>query len=69
MKNEVRLAGYRFTVQYKGVEYEIITDVCLDVFLFDGSIIPNPVENNHTPMEIKEFVEQEFLKGKVIGFD
>ena len=69
MKNEVRLTGYNFTIQYNNIEYEISTDVWLKVYLFDGSIIPNPEENNHTPIEIKEFVEQEFWEGKAIGFD
>lgn len=67
MKNEVRLTGYSFTIQYKNVEYQINTDVCLEVYVFDGSIIPNPKDNNHTPMEIKEFVEQTFWDGKAIG--
>ena len=69
MKNEVRLTGYKFTIRYKDIEYEISTDVCLEVYLFNGSITPNPKENNHTPMEIKEFVEHEFWKGKAIGLD
>lgn len=67
MKNEVRLSGYNFIIQYGGVEYEVSTDVCLEVYLFDGSITPNPEDNNHTPMEIKEFVEQTFWDGKAIG--
>lgn len=69
MKNEVRLSGYNFTIYYENVEYEIITDVCLEVYLFDGSIKPDPVVNKHTPMEIKEFVEKMFSEGKAIGLD
>jgi hypothetical protein len=69
MKNEVRLTGYNFTVVYKGVEYEITTDVCFKVHLFPGSINPDPYENNHTPIEIVEFVEQTFFEGNTIGID
>lgn len=69
MENEVRLSGYNFSIKYDGVEYEISTDVCLKVYLFDGSITPEPEDNNHTPIEIKEFVEQMFWEGKAIGLD
>ncbi len=67
MENEVRLTGYKFNIHYNGVEYDVQTDVCLEVLLFDGSITPNPCDNNHTPMEIKEFVEQTFWDGGAIG--
>jgi len=67
MENEVRLSGYNFIVTYKDVEYELRTDVCLEPYIFEGSIKPNPEDAGHTPMEIKEFVEQVFLKGKAIG--
>lgn len=68
-KDVVRLSGYNFSIIYKGVEYELSSDVCLKVMLYDGSIKPNPEDAGHTPMEIKEFVEQTFWEGKAIGLD
>ena len=69
MKNEVRLIGYNFLILYEGVEYAVSTDVCLSVHLYDGSIEPDPYDAGHTPMEIKEFVEDEFMNGRAIGLD
>lgn len=68
-ENEVRLTGYSFSIIYDDVEYEISTDVCLEPYIFEGSIEPSPEDNNHTPMEIKDFVEQTFMDGKAIGLD
>ena len=67
--NQVRLSGYNFMIIYNGIEYEISTDVCLDIYLFDGSITPDPSENSHTYIEIKDFVEEQFSNGNAIGLD
>jgi hypothetical protein len=69
MKNDVTLSGYRFNIHYDGIEYDVITDTTFEVMLFDGSIEPNPEDNNHTPMEIYDFVEQMFWAGDVKGLD
>ena len=69
IKNEVRLTGYTFSVIYEGVEYEISADVCLEPFTHPGSITPNPFDHDHTPMEIKDYVEATFMNGLAIGLD
>ena len=69
MKNEVRLSGYNFMIKYEGIESDVSTDACLKFMLYDGSITPDPFDNNHTPRDIKEFVEQMFWEGKAIGLD
>jgi hypothetical protein len=68
-ENEVRLTGYNFIIVYDGVEYNISADVCLDVMTHPDSIIPNPFNHNHTPMEIKEYVEETFMNGLAIGLN
>ena len=69
MENEINLTGHCFSIVYEGVEYEVSTDVCYEVMLFDGSITPSPSDNGHTPMEISNFVESAIASGGVIGLD